>query len=239
MWTPALGRFGEKMKKYKSYSPVLFIILILGLPLALWMVFGTILGIISEDKTDTFVVIIGILLIIGDSCLLSECFRKIKISDDYISRRNFFLKERKMFFSEIIKYEVSIGQYENDIILYSTDNKIKIPFFDKKFVLDFSEILRKKFCLETKQKVENMKKNGIQLHCSKYKINCDIDGITNLKNGKKFTWENIKCKKIENIYGNSYTFIIDKEIKFGMNKINFNFAMEDFFEEMSKKCIIT
>ena len=43
-------------------------------------------------------------MIIGDLCLLSEVFRKIKISDDCISRKTFFLKEKKMFFSEILKF---------------------------------------------------------------------------------------------------------------------------------------
>lgn len=91
------------MKKYKSYSNAFFFILIPGLLLSLWMIFGTLSGIIREDKTDNLVVVIGILMTIGDLFLLSEVLRKIKIFDDYISRRNFLFKEKKMFFSEIKK----------------------------------------------------------------------------------------------------------------------------------------
>ncbi|MBR4246127.1 MAG: hypothetical protein IKQ13_03915 [Treponema sp.] len=60
-----------------------------------------------------------------------------------------------------------------------------------------------------------------------------------LKTNKQFQWEDIKCRKRECIDGTSYIFSIDKEIKLGVNKINFYFAMEDFFDKMSKKCIIT
>ncbi|MBO4387654.1 MAG: hypothetical protein J5817_11665 [Treponema sp.] len=66
-----------------------------------------------------------------------------------------------------------------------------------------------------------------------------MNGITNLKTNKQFRWEDIKCRKRECTDGNSYMFSIDKEVKLGVNKINFYFAMEDFFDEMSKKCIIT
>ena len=227
------------MKKYKSYSNAFFFILIPGLLLSLWMIFGTLSGIIREDKTDNLVVVIGILMTIGDLFLLSEVIRKIKIFDDYISRRNFLFKEKKMFFSEIKKYEVSLGSDGNHIILYSNDSKMMIPFSGMKFVCDFSEILKKQFYSETQEKVEDMKRNGFEIHCAKYKIRCDMNGITNLKTNKQFQWEDIKCRKRECIDGSSYIFSIDKEIKLGVNKINFYFAMEDFFDEMSKKCIIT
>ncbi|MBQ2479808.1 MAG: hypothetical protein II516_01065, partial [Treponema sp.] len=104
---------------------------------------------------------------------------------------------------------------------------------------DFSEILKKQFYSETQEKVEDMKRNGFEIHCAKYKIRCDMNGITNLKTNKQFRWEDIKCRKRECIDGTSYIFSIGKEIKLGVNKINFYFAMEDFFDEMSKKCIIT
>ena len=94
------------MKKYKTYSNVMLVTLIFGLLLGFWivfwMVYGTLSGAISNEKIDSFVVIIGILMIIVDLCLLSEVFRKIKISDDCISRKTFFLKEKKIFFSEIL-----------------------------------------------------------------------------------------------------------------------------------------
>ena len=65
------------MKKYKSYSNAFFFILIPGLLLSLWMIFGTLSGIIREDKTDNLVVVIGILMTIGDLFLLSEVIRKV------------------------------------------------------------------------------------------------------------------------------------------------------------------
>jgi hypothetical protein len=224
------------MKKYKSYSPVICAILFLGLAIGLWMIFKSISNNANKDTTDLFVLIVGIVLTVGDICLMSEALIKTSVTDTYISRRNFLFQEKKIFFQDISRFEVSSPSYDNYLFLYTANDKIKIPFCDKNFVIDMYDILKKHFASETKEKIENIKKNGIQIQCFKYQIQCDEKGIT--KNNAIYKWSDIQCLKKKSKTGTNYVFFLDKEIQLGTNKINFSFAIDDFFEEMTKECIV-
>lgn len=96
--------------------------------------------------------------------------------------------------------------------------------------------MRKIFFEEIQETINNIKENGILFESFQYKIIINEKGIKNLKTNKDFEWNKIDCRIKKKEKNTSYLFEIDNEIKIDLFKNNFNFADEDFFDEMLKKC---
>lgn len=224
------------MKKYNSYPKFLSICCLLFSTLGLWCALGSHLGIIKGDEQNFYLEIIGVCLFIPFFWFFLYSFTKIIVTDEYISIKDFIFRGKKMYFADIKKYKISFIQNEKLLILYSDNLKLKIPFYDKKFVVDFSKILRKLFCEEIENSIQNIKEYGLIINSIKYKISCNEKGIKNLNTNKEFLWNEIDCKiKSKETY-TIYTFEID--IKFNLKIYNeyLQFVYEDFFNEMVKKC---
>lgn len=224
------------MKKYNSYPKSLSICCLLLSIFGLWSLLGSFLGIIKGDEQSFCLEIIGIGIFIFFIWFFIYTLNKIIVTDKYISRKDFLLRERKMYFSDIKKYETSLYKNEKKLILFSDNFKMEIPFCDKNFPIDFSKILRKIFFEEIQETINNIKENGILFESFQYKIIINEKGIKNLKTNKDFEWNKIDCRIKKKEKNTSYLFEIDNEIKIDLFKNNFNFADEDFFDEMLKKC---
>lgn len=224
------------MRKYNIYPKVLSICCLLLSIFGLWCALGSHLGIIKGDEQNFYLEIIGVCLFIPFFWFFLYSFTKIIVTDEYISRKDFLFRERKMYFSDIKRYKTSLFQNEKFLILYSYNSKLKVPFYDKKFVVDFSKILRKLFCKEIENSIKNIKENGILFESFKYKIIINGKGIKNLKTNKEFLWNEIDYKiKSKETY-TIYTFEIDIKFNVIIYNVYLEFAYEDFFNEMVKKC---
>lgn len=224
------------MKKYNTYPKFLSICCLLFSTLGLWCALGSHLGIIKGDEQNFYLEIIGVCLFIPFFWVFLYSFTKIIVTDKYISRKDFLFCERKMYFSDIKRYKTSLFQNEKFLILCSDNFELKTPLYDRNFVVDFSKVLRKLFCEEIENSIQNIKENGILFESFKYKIIINEKVIKNLKTNKDFEWNKIDCRIKKKKKYTSYLFEIDNEIKIDLYKNNFNFAYEDFFDEMLKKC---
>ena len=224
------------MKKYNSYPKFLSICCLLLSIFGLWSLLGSFLGIIKGDNQDFFVEIICGCLTFSSFWYFLYSSNKIVVTDEYISRKDFLFRERKMYFLDIKRYKTSLFQNEKFLILCSDNFELKIPLYDRNFVVDFSKVLRKLFCEEIENSIQNIKENGILFESFKYKIIINGKGIKNLKTNKEFLWNKIDCRIKKKKKYTSYLFEIDNEIKIDLYKNNFNFADEDFFDEMLKRC---
>lgn len=224
------------MRKYNSYPKSLLILSLLPSIFGLWCVLGPHLGIIKGYEQNFYLEIIGVCLFIPFFWFFLYSFTKIIVTDEYISRKDFLFRERQMYFSDIKRYKTSLFQNEKFLILYSDNSKLKVPFYDKKFVVDFSKILRKLFCKEIENSIKNIKEYGFLIESRKYKISFNGKGIKNEKTDKVFLWNEIDCKiKSKETY-TIYTFEIDIKFNVIIYNVYLEFAYEDFFNEMVKKC---
>jgi hypothetical protein len=202
----------------------------------LWCALGSHLGIIKGDEQNFYLEIIGVCLFIPFFWFFLYSFTKIIVTDEYISRKDFLFRERKMYFSDIKRYKTSLFQNEKFLILYSDNFELKLPLYDRNFVVDFSKVLRKLFCEKIENSIQNIKENGILFESFKYKIIINGKGIKNLKTNKEFLWNEIDCKiKSKETY-TIYTFEIDIKFNVIIYNVYLKFAYEDFFNEMVKKC---
>ena len=224
------------MRKYNSYPKSLLILSLLASIFGLWCVLGPHLGIIKGYEQNFYLEIIGICLFIPFFWFFLYSFTKIIVTDEYISIKDSIFREKKMYFSDIKKYETSLFQNEKFLILYSDNSKLKVPFYDKKLVVDFSKILRKIFYEEIQNSINNIKKYGILIENIKYKISCNENCIKNEKTNKEFLWNEIDCKIKRKENYTLYFFEIDTKINFTIYNEYLDFACEDFFNEMVKKC---
>ena len=224
------------MRKYNIYPKVLSICCLLLSIFGLWCALGSHLGIIKGDEQNFYLEIIGVCLFIPFFWFFLYSFTKIIVTDEYISRKDFLFRERKMYFLDIKRYKTSLFQNEKFLILCSDNFELKIPLYDRNFVVDFSKVLRKLFCEEIENSIQNIKENGILFESFKYKIIINGKGIKNLKTNKEFLWNEIDCRIKNKEKYTSYFFEIDTKINFKIYREYLDFTWEDFFNEMVKNC---
>lgn len=222
------------MRKYRSYSLFVQVCSFLGMVLGFWMFYGTLTGIVKAENTNKFIEFFGLCWFIFCLYFWLCSLNKIVVTDEYISRRIYLIRKKKMQFSDIERYEISINR--TFLILYSKNQKIAISVCDNKFCMDFSVVLRKLFDEDIKDSLNSIKENGLKVMSLKYEVKIDGEGIKNLRTAQEFKWDEIYCSKKKTKNGCSYKFKIDAEIKLRFEKAQFCFDYEDFFEEMTKRC---
>lgn len=219
-------------EKYSCYPLYLKIFVFVPLCACIWGFFLT-----RAESEDIFsslaIAILGIILLIA---FLMLAFRKVEIDDKKITTDEFaFFKKRTILISEINDFHTKFSRDSKVLILEGNGKTVKLLFCKAQFVKKMREILRNQVHEKIQQDTENIKKHGFYIGTILYTVIFTQNGIENSRTKTRVAWENINCTMKESKYGKQYTFFTDRKIPVKINYDYFAFAVEDFFDEMSKK----
>ena len=220
------------VEKYSCYPLYLKIFVFVPFCACVWGVFLT-----RAEGKDIYLSLtlagFGIILLI---VFLLLAFRKVEIDDEKISADEVaFFKKNDILISEIKDFRTEFSRDSRVLLLESDDKTVKCLFCKDRFVTKMREILRTQAREKIQRDTENIKKHGFYIGTIWYSVIFTQNGIENQRTGGHFLWKDIRCEVKESKRGKKYTFFTDRKIPVNLPYDYFAFALEDFFEEMSKK----
>lgn len=220
-------------EKYNCYPVYLKVLILLLLAFPVWAFFYF----TRDENFDGIAVFIAAVFIFMLISVFFVFFRKVEIDDDKITTDTIaFLKKKSILISEIKDFRVKIERDTKVLVLSVEEKEVKIIFYQEKFVSRIREILRRQCSDLILQDLENIRKNGFYIGSIFRSILFNSDGITDLKTKQHFPWKDVTCHVKESRHGRKYLFLAGKKIPVEITYSHFCFAVEDFFDEMSKKC---
>ena len=220
-------------EKYNCYPVYLILMILFILGFFSWAFFYS----IRDENFDGIAVFISLALILMLISSFFVFFRKVEIDDDKITTDTIaFLKKKSILISEIKDFRVKIERDTKVLVLSGEEKEVKAIFYQEKFVSRMREILRRQCGNTILQDVENIRKNGFYIGSIFRSTLFNSDGITDLKTKELFPWKDISCTIKESKHGKKYLFFAGKKIPVKITWSHFCLAVEDFFDEMSRKC---